>query len=86
MSTLISERHAEARHRINMALHEMAGILNATISTQNTAEFTLWHITGMKDGTEHIFSLFRTGELFETILAPDGKTWTGQTTVEELAV
>lgn len=84
MSTLVSQRHAEARNRINMALRDMAETLNVTIRTQNTADVTLWYITGLEDGTEHIFSLFRTGELYETIRTPDGKTWCGPTTVEAL--
>ena len=84
MRILVSERHAATRHRINTALRDMAGMLNVTIHTQNTAEATLWRITGLDDGTEHIFSLFRTGELFETIRTPDGKTWCGPMTVEEL--
>lgn len=85
MSILVTEQHAETRHRISTALRDMADILKATISSQNTAEGTLWYITGLNDGTEHIFSLFRTGELFEIISTPDGKTWCGPTTVEELA-
>ena len=84
MSILVSQRHAETRHRINKALRDMAEVMNVTILTQNTAEVTLWYITGLEDGTEHTFSLFRTGELFEVIRTPDGKTWCGPTTVEAL--
>ena len=86
MSILVTEQHAETRHRINMTLRDMANALNATIRTQNTAEGTLWYITGLEDGTEHIFSLFRTGELFEIINTPDGKTWCGPTTAEDLVI
>lgn len=84
MSILVTEHHAETRTRITHILRDMANALNATIHTQNTSEGTLWYITGLDDSTEHIFSLFRTGELFEIISTPDGKTWCGQTTVEKL--
>lgn len=84
MSIPVTDRYIEIRYRISIALRDMAKILKATIRTQNTPEATLWYITGMEDGTEHIFSLFRTGELFEVIHTPDGKTWCGPTTVEAL--
>lgn len=84
MSIPVNIHHAETRTRIAYTLRDMASALSATVRTQNTPEGTLWYITGMKDGTEHIFSLFRTGELFETIRTPDGKTWCGRMTVEAL--